>query len=63
LQRVGRLLERAVAGARTVFDEQRIARALAETEDRRRVQNEGKAFLDLGDVGLDVGGDFLRSME
>src|SRR5437899_12933255 len=50
LQRVGRLLERAVARARTVFEEQRIARALAKTEDRRRVQYEGKAFLDLGDL-------------
>jgi hypothetical protein len=39
--------------------EQRIARALAETEGRRRIQNEGKALLDLGDVGLDVGGDLL----
>jgi len=32
---------------------------LAETEDRRRVQHEGKAFLDLRDLGLDVGGDLL----
>src|SRR6476469_81977 len=52
LQRVGRLLERAVARARTVFDEQRIARALAETEDRWRVQHGGKSALDLGDLGL-----------
>ena len=59
LQRVGRLLERAVARARTVFEEQRIARALAKTEDRRRVQHEGKAFLDLGDLGLDIGGNLL----
>src|SRR5258708_18105241 len=59
LQRVGRLLECAVARARTVFDEQRIACALAETEDRRRVQHEGKAFLDLPDLGLDVCGALL----
>src|SRR5258708_23921731 len=58
-QGVGRLLERAEARARTVFDEQRITRALAETEDRRRVQHEGKAFLDLGDLGLDFRGDLL----
>ena len=53
------MLERAVARARTVFEEQRIACALAKTEDRRRVQHKGKAFLDLGDLGLDIGGDLL----
>ena len=59
LQRVDRVLQRAVARARAVLDEQRIARAVAEAEDRRRDQHEGKAFLDAGDLGLDVVGDLL----
>ena len=43
-------LQRAVAEVGAVLDEQRIARAVAEAEDRRRHQREGEAFLDAGDL-------------
>jgi len=49
----------AVAASNAVFDEQRIAAPWPRPRTRRRVQHEGKAFLDLGDLGLDVGGDLL----
>ena len=61
LQRRDRFLESAEADARAILDEQRIAGAGAEAENRRWIDHEGEPFLDRGHLGLDLGGDLLRA--
>ena len=56
-----RILQRAVAEAGAVLDVERIARTVAEAEDRRRQQCEGEAFLDAGELLVDLGVDLGRA--
>ncbi len=59
LEGLQRLLQRRVAQARAILQEQRVARAVAQALDGRRHQRVGEAALDLRELGAQLGIDLL----